>query len=137
MKKEKKGKKAAPQKKRPARALKRKTPSEQPLSLEPLCVVGIGASAGGLEALEKFFGHIPPDNGMAFVVVQHMDPHYKTAMPELLSRHTGMEVHLAENRAQIRPNTIYVIPPAQYLTISHGALYLSDPEKDHERPLSD
>lgn len=132
MKKEKKEKKTAPQKKRPSRALKRKTPPEQPLSFEPLCVVGIGASAGGLEPLEKFFGHVPPDSGMVFVVIQHMDPHYKTAMPELLSRHTGMAVRMAENRAQIRPNTVYVIPPAKYLTIFHDALYLSDPDKDHD-----
>ncbi|TAK02098.1 MAG: chemotaxis protein CheR [Candidatus Manganitrophaceae bacterium] len=132
MKKEKKGKKTAPQKKRPARAPKRKTPSEQPPSFEPLCVVGIGASAGGLEPLEKFFGHIPPDSGLAFVVIQHLDPHYKTAMAELIGRHTRMAVCMAENRAQIRPNTVYVIPPAKYLTIFHDALYLSDPDKDHD-----
>ena len=63
----------------------------------PTHVVGIGASAGGLEALERFFDNVPKDTGMAFVVVQHLSPDFKSLMDELLARHTELPIHLVED----------------------------------------
>ena len=69
------------------------TPKSQE-SLLPSPIVGIGASAGGLEALQQLFGNMPSTTGMAFVLVQHLDPHHETLMPELLSKHTRVPVEL-------------------------------------------
>ena len=90
-------------------------------------IVGIGASAGGLEALEAFFGHLPANCGMAFVVIQHLDPSHKGVMPELLQRATAMKVVEAEDRLKVKPNCVYVIPPNKDLSILHGTLHLLDP----------
>lgn len=87
-------------------------------------IVGIGASAGGLEALEHFFKHTPCDSGMGFVIVQHLDPSKKGLMPELLQRTTSMPVLQAKNRMRVRPNTVHVIPPNKDLSILHGVLHL-------------
>jgi two-component system, chemotaxis family, CheB/CheR fusion protein len=89
-------------------------------------IVGIGASAGGLEALEQFFGNMPIDNGMAFVVIQHLDPKHKGIMPELLQRITSMKVIQATDRVKIVPNCVYVIPPNKSMSILNGALHLFD-----------
>ena len=67
-------------------------------------IVGIGASAGGLEALERFFGQVPRNSGIAFVIVQHLDPNHKALMPQLLERSTGMSVTEAKNRVKALPN---------------------------------
>lgn len=93
---------------------------------KPAAVVGIGASAGGLEAIEAFFQTMPVDSGMAFVVVQHLSPDYKSLMVELLSRKTRMPVHRAEEGMQVQGNSIYLIPPKKNLTIFHGKLLLED-----------
>jgi len=90
-------------------------------------IVGIGASAGGLEALEQFFGNMPENNGMAFVVIQHLDPTYKGIMPELLQRITPMKVSQATDNLKVKPNSVYVIPPNKSLSILNGALHLFDP----------
>lgn len=90
-------------------------------------IVGIGASAGGLEALEEFLSQVPPSSGMAFVVVQHLDPEHKGMLPELLQRCTPMKVAQAENRMPVEPNCVYVIPPNKDLSILHGSLFLLDP----------
>jgi two-component system CheB/CheR fusion protein len=90
-------------------------------------IIGIGASAGGLEALEQFFSHMPGNVGIAFVVIQHLDPNYKGMMPELLQRATEMTVLEAENRMHIKPNCVYINPPNKDLSILHGTLYLLDP----------
>ena len=66
-------------------------------------IVGIGASAGGLEALEQFLGHVPAGNGMAFVIVQHLDPTHKGIMPELLQRATRMKVIQVRDRTKVQP----------------------------------
>ncbi|MHB8535759.1 MAG: chemotaxis protein CheB [Sulfuricaulis sp.] len=92
-----------------------------------LPVVGIGASAGGLEALENFFAHVPADSGIAWVVIQHLDPNHKGILPELLQRSTSMEVAQIKNRTKIKPNHVYVIPPNADLSILHGALHLLEP----------
>ena len=69
-------------------------------------IVGIGASAGGLEALEQFLGRVPASSGMAFVIVQHLDPTHKGIMPELLQRATGMKVLQVKDRTRVRPDHV-------------------------------
>jgi two-component system CheB/CheR fusion protein len=93
----------------------------------PFPVVGIGASAGGLEALEKFLRQVPPESGMAFVIVQHLDPTHKGIMAELLQRTTGMEVIQVRDRTKVRPDHVYVIPPNKDMSILHGTLHLFEP----------
>jgi len=90
-------------------------------------IVGIGASAGGLEALEQFLGRVPVDSGMAFVIVQHLDPTRKGIMPELLQRATGMKVIQVKDRTPVRPDCVYVIPPNKNMSILNGVLHLLEP----------
>jgi two-component system CheB/CheR fusion protein len=90
-------------------------------------IVGIGASAGGLEALELFFRNMPKDSGMAFVVIQHLDPNYVGMMPELLQRTTTLKVIQATDRLKVKPNCVYVIPPNKSMSLLNGALHLFDP----------
>jgi two-component system CheB/CheR fusion protein len=94
-------------------------------SLPP--IVGIGASAGGLEALELFLRQVPPDSGLAFVIVQHLDPTHQGIMPELLQRVTAMQVFQVKDRMKVEPNCVYVIPPNKDMSILHGLLYLFEP----------
>ena len=96
-------------------------------SLRTFPIVAIGASAGGLEALEKFLGHVPPAIGMAFVVIQHLDPDRKDMLPELLQRVTPMPVMPARNRMKVKVDCVYVIPPNTDISILHGNLYLLEP----------
>ena len=91
-------------------------------------VVGLGASAGGLEALTQFLASAPPRSGMAFVVIQHLDPNRKGMLSELLQRTTTMPVSEARHMAAIEPNCVYVIPPNKELTIAQGRLYLRAPQ---------
>jgi len=93
----------------------------------PFPIVGIGASAGGLEALEQFLGHVPAGSGLAFVIVQHLDPTRKGIMPELLQRATGMKVVQVKDRTKVRPEYVYVIPPNKDMSILHGVLHLLEP----------
>ncbi len=88
--------------------------------------VGIGASAGGLEALEKFFSTMPSDGNIAFVIIQHLSPDYKSHMVELLSKHTPMPVYEAEDGMTIASNSIYLLPRRKNMTIFKGKLYLVD-----------
>ena len=90
-------------------------------------IVGIGASAGGLEALELFFENTPIDSGMAFVVIQHLDPNHAGIMPELLQRITPMTVEQAKDRMKVKANCVYVIPPNKSMSILNGALHLFEP----------
>jgi two-component system CheB/CheR fusion protein len=90
-------------------------------------IIGIGASAGGLEALELFFKNTPSNCGMAFVVIQHLDPTHVGIMPELLQRMTQMEVLQATDALKVKPNSVYVIPPNKSLSILSGKLHLFDP----------
>lgn len=90
-------------------------------------IVGVGASAGGLEPLEQFLANIPPASGLAYVVVQHMDPTHKAMLGELLQRATEMPVHEVSEAMRVEPDTVYVIPPATELTVVGGALRLSTP----------
>jgi len=90
-------------------------------------IVGIGASAGGLEALADFFSHVLTPSSIAFVVIQHLDPTRKSIMPELLQRTTLMKVTQASNGMEVKPNCVYVIPPNKDLSMLHGSLFLLDP----------
>src|SRR5476649_1880097 len=90
-------------------------------------IVGIGASAGGLEALDQFLSHVPKQSGLGFVVVQHLDPTHKGILVELLQRSTVMPVVQIKDRMKIEPNHVYVIPPNKDLSILHGVLHLLEP----------
>ena len=90
-------------------------------------IVGIGASAGGLEALELFLRHMPGASGVAFIIVQHLDPTHKGIMPELLQRVTGMKVLQVKDRMRVKPDCVYVIPPNKDMSILHGVLHLFEP----------
>ncbi|MEP6685958.1 MAG: chemotaxis protein CheB, partial [Verrucomicrobiota bacterium] len=109
-----------------ARTAKPVAPEKNVKPVAPSFVVGLGASAGGLEALESFFDAMPSDSGMAFVVIQHLSPTHKSMMPELLSRHTPMPVCQAEDGARAEPNHVYLIPPKKCLTIFKGKLLLTE-----------
>jgi two-component system CheB/CheR fusion protein len=103
-------------------------PKKQKISvLHNFPIVGIGASAGGLEALEQFFKNMPKDSGMAFVVVQHLDPTHKDIMSELLQRTTDMKVTQVIDHLQVKPNYVYVIPPNKSMSILNGYLHLFEP----------
>ena len=94
---------------------------------EAVRIIGIGASAGGLVALEEFLHRIPPDRGIACVVVQHLDPTQKGLLPELLQRVTAMPVCAAEQDMRIEPGHVYVIPPNTELTVVGTTLHLAAP----------
>lgn len=90
-------------------------------------IVGIGASAGGLEALELFLHHTPPDSGIAFIIIQHLSPDHVGMLPELLQRITTMKVMQARDGLQVRPNCVYVIPPNKGMSIRNRTLHLYEP----------
>jgi two-component system, chemotaxis family, CheB/CheR fusion protein len=92
-------------------------------------VVGLGASAGGLEPLAQFLAHVPPGSGLAYVVVQHLDPEHKAMLSELLQRVTPMPVCEATEAMLVRPDAVYVIPPNRELTVSGNILHLREPVK--------
>jgi two-component system CheB/CheR fusion protein len=91
-------------------------------------IVGIGASAGGLEAFEQFFRHVPVNTGMAFVLVSHLDPDHASMLTEILQRTTAMPVVEAKDLLTVLPNCVYAIPPNRDLSIFHGVLHLSVPD---------
>ena len=94
-------------------------------------IVGIGASAGGLEACRKLVAGLPAGNGMAFILVQHLDPTHESMMVDLLAGHTSMTVRQATDGMPIEPEHLYVIPPGTYLSVGDGALHLSHPQARH------
>ncbi len=98
-------------------------------------VVGIGSSAGGLEALEQFFRKVAPDVGMAFVVLTHLDPGHHSILTEILQRSAGMPVHEARDQMAVAPNHVYVIPPNREMSIFNGTLQLSVPENPRGRRM--
>ncbi|KAB2941501.1 MAG: PAS domain-containing protein [Candidatus Methanoperedens sp.] len=113
-----------PEKKSKAR--KNKVPIK-PDEESTFSIVGIGASAGGLEALEKIFINMPHDSGMAFVIVMHFDPTAKSVMADILMRYTKMEVFQVEDGMKVEPNHVYIIPPNKDMAILHGTLHLYEP----------
>ena len=97
-----------------------------PTEHDPI-VVGVGASAGGLEAFRNLFTAMPTDSGLAFVLVQHLDPDHQSLMADLLTRYTTMPVVQVEDGMRIQANQVYIIPPNTYMTIDGATLQLSTP----------
>jgi len=95
----------------------------------PSYYVAVGASAGGLEAIEAFFKNTPADTGLAFVVLQHLSPDYRSMMVELLSKQTAMSVTHAEEGAMVESDRVYLMPPKKNLTITGGRLSLVDQDR--------
>lgn len=106
--------------------MKNTIPQALEAKTESTYYVGIGASAGGLEAIVSFFKAMPEDTGMVFIVIQHLSPDYKSLMNELLARHTRMPIEIAQDGVEAQPNTIYLIPPRKNLLIFHGKFYLEE-----------
>lgn len=100
-----------------------KSPSDE----DKFYIVGVGASAGGLEALEQFLGNVSEYSGMAYIIIQHLDPTHKDIMPELLQRITTMEVYVGSSNLKVKPNCVYMIPPNKSMSILKGMLHLSEP----------
>jgi two-component system CheB/CheR fusion protein len=98
-------------------------------------IVGVGASAGGLEALQEFFNHMPVDAGMGFVIVTHMHREHTSVLPELLARTTGMPVVEATDGQDVEPDHVYVAPPGDDLTIKDGVLKRKDHQSDVKLPI--
>ena len=96
----------------------------------PSHYIGIGASAGGLEALQTLLQNLPTDTGACFIIVQHLSPDFKSMMLELLSKHTSMQIQNVQDVMQVKPNTIYLIPPKKNMMIAQGELFLSDKMPD-------
>ena len=98
----------------------------------PRYVVGIGASAGGLDPLVRFFDNLPPDTGAAFVIVQHLSPDFRSLMDELLARHTRLPIRLVEDGMAVESDHVYLIPAKKEMIISGGRLLLSDRDRQQE-----
>ncbi|MDX8129826.1 chemotaxis protein CheB [Methylomonas sp. OY6] len=111
--------------------------NQNTVKVPPQYIVGIGASAGGLEAIEAFFKNMPANSGLSFVVIQHLSPQYKSLMAELLSKHTAMPVRRIEDGMKIERNTVYLIPPRKNVTVFHNQLLLAeqDPSKGINLPI--
>lgn len=104
-------------------------------SRKAISIVGIGASAGGLEAFEQFFRHVPVDSDMAYVLVSHLSPDHESLLDEILQRTTSMPVIQAQDQMQVSPNTVYIIPPNRDMTIFHGRLQLRVMEEPHAQRM--
>ena len=122
------------------RGAKNKNLKRQPVKAPPapspgFLIVGIGASAGGLEAMEEFFHHMPPSNGMAFVVVSHQHAGHVSLLPSLLSRCTTMPVVEATDGVEVEPDRVYLAPGGTNLAILHGTLHLMEPPSQERVPL--
>src|SRR4051812_5426011 len=108
---------------------------EMVMSRSPRHVVGIGASAGGLDPLVRFFDNLPKATGMAFVIVQHLSPDFKSLMDELLGRHTLLPIHLVEDGMPVAADHVYLIPAKKEMIISGGRLLLSERDRQQELTL--
>lgn len=93
--------------------------------------VGLGASAGGLDAFEKFLSNIPEKSGMAFIIVQHMDPTHKSGLVNILSRFTKLKVQEVTDGVEVLPDNIYIIPPNKEMGMLEGKLQLMEPIEPH------
>jgi two-component system CheB/CheR fusion protein len=112
--------------------------SESPSDVnDHFCIVGMGSSAGGLEAFEQFFRNVPTKMGLAFVLVSHLDPDYPSMLTEILQRTTSMPVIEAQDQMKVMADCVYTIPPNCEMTLYHGLLQLSVPElpRGHRMPI--
>lgn len=96
----------------------------------PTHYIGIGASAGGLEALQTLLQNLPKDTAACFIIVQHLSPDFKSMMLELLSKHTSMKIHNVVDGMSVKPNNIYLIPPKKNMMVAEAKLLLSDKMPD-------
>src|SRR5437763_1970224 len=101
----------------------------------PFPIVGIGASAGGLEAMIELVSALPADTGMAFVLVQHLDPMHESFLPELVASHTRLDVLAASDGVKVEPDHVYVIPPNTTLELQDGTLHLATREPGLHLPI--
>ena len=97
------------------------------LKANPLYIIAIGASAGGMEEINSFFDHTPLD-GVSYIIIQHLSSDFKSRMVELLAKHSKLEVNEAKNGMKVMSNQVYLIPNDKFMTIKSGKLYLSDKE---------
>ncbi|TSA13104.1 MAG: hypothetical protein D4R73_01320 [Deltaproteobacteria bacterium] len=111
-------------------AVSRETPDANGPAKKPFPIVGIGASAGGLEALETFFDHLPPAPGMAIVIIQHLSPKHKSIMGQILQRHTSLPVTEVADGLEVAPDTVYFNSPGREVAIFNGKLHLMEPRTD-------
>jgi two-component system CheB/CheR fusion protein len=105
----------------------------------PFPIVGVGASAGGIEALKAFFTASTADSGMAYIVIQHLSPEHHSLMADILGRCTSMPVSQIEDGVRIEPNRVYVIRPGYTVTLKNARLHLGEPveKRGHRRPIDD
>lgn len=106
--------------------------NDMQLPSTPLYIAGVGASAGGLEALKTMLDHTPSDTGISFVIVQHLSPNHKSFMTELLSRHTEMEIIEIHDHMKVESNKVYILPPKHALTIQGRRLRLTELHEPHK-----
>ena len=112
-----------------------KNKAQKKTNAKEMVVVGIGASAGGLEALEAMFDQMPNNCGLAFVIVQHLSPDFKSLMVELMGRHTRMAIHRVTDGMPVEPDSLYLIPPKRDMIIKDGKLLLTE-RKTSSKSLS-
>ena len=98
-------------------------------------VVGIGGSAGGLDAFRRLLQAVPNDIDMAFVIVQHLDPHHSSQLPDILAKDTSMPVRNVEDGMPVHPNEVYVIPPNTTMVLQDGILRLEKREPGLHLPI--
>ncbi len=108
---------------------------EGPSRSKSFPIVGVGASAGGLEALSELLTHLPTQTGMAFVLIQHLDPTHSSQLSDLMSRVTKMSVSEARDGMVVEPDHVYVIPPNTSLAILDGVLAVTPRVRDHHAPI--
>jgi two-component system, chemotaxis family, CheB/CheR fusion protein len=101
----------------------------------PFPIVGVGASAGGLESFMEMFKTLPQDTGMSFVLVQHLSPQHMSILSSIIQKATRMQVQEAEDQTKVEPNHVYIIPPNATLEIFHGVLHLSSMVEPHGRNM--
>ena len=123
---------------------KRSSPNEPDANYHPsqkkrietsIPIIGIGASAGGLEAFEQFFRAFPVDSGISFILISHLDPDHASMLTEILGRVTRMPVLEATDQMNVVPNQVYVIPPNREMTIFHNQLHLNIPDCSRTHPM--
>jgi len=110
-------------------ALPKKSKTQPPATVQNFPIVGIGASAGGLDAFKRLLTAIPESSGMAYVLVQHLDPNHESILPEILQRVTKIPVHEISDDIHLAPNHIYIIPSNKILTSTNGVLQLTTRDK--------
>src|SRR5690348_4753218 len=110
-------------------------PDAQSKNPDEIIVVGVGASAGGLEAITEFLLHLPSQTNMAFVVIQHLDPRHESSLPELLAGKTGMRVVPVQHDVQLERDHLYVISPNTLLRVHAGRLILETRPPDSFKPI--